>query len=108
MNDYTDEQVAEARAIVAAADEKSRAEAEAKRAAYIAPVTDLVTSAAYKEVYAAIEKMRTTYATDDRFHIHVGGLGDIMPRLANEIGVVLEVPAEDEPETEEPESEPEA
>lgn len=94
MTDYTNEQIEEARAIVAAADAKQRADAEAKRLAYIAPVTNLVNGADYLAVYAALSAMRSTYEDDGRFSLHVGALADIMPRLAQEIGVTLTLPVQ--------------
>lgn len=92
MTDYTNEQIEEARAIVAAADAKKRVDEEAKRLAFIAPVTDLVKGTEYRAVYEALVAMRSTYEDDGRFSLHVGALADIMPRLAQEIGVSLTLP----------------
>ncbi|APX65594.1 hypothetical protein AV944_06745 [Sphingomonas sp. LK11] len=98
MTDYTNEQIEEARAIVQAADQKARDEAEAKRAAYIAPVTNLVNGDAYSAVYTALCSMRETYESDGRFSLHVNALAEIMPRLAVEIGVAMTPPTAEEPE----------
>jgi hypothetical protein len=85
--EYTEEQIAEMRAVIAADDARRAAEQLARREAYLAPVKALLASPEIGKVYAQLHDMRANYAADDSLSIHVNALEEIMPRLALAAGV---------------------
>lgn len=91
MADITPEKLAEAQAIVAAANRQAAVEAEAKRAAYFAPVKELVDSAAWRTVVETIQTVAKTYADDNLLSTHVKALAEIMPRLQTTVATAVPV-----------------
>ena len=91
--EYTEEQIAQMRAVIAADDARKAAERQAIHQAYLAPVKTLLGGAEYAAVYAQLHDMRANYAADDSLSIHVNALEEIMPRLALAAGVPF--PAEE-------------
>lgn len=80
------------RAELAAYDAAKAAEAEAERLAYLAPVTSLIESDAFRRVYRDLGALRDTYTDNGNFGLHVEALHDIMPRLAQAAGVTIGSP----------------
>lgn len=86
MAEYTEEQLAEMRAAVAADDARRAQEARDKRDAYIKPVRDLIDGPEYAAVLTGLRDIKAHYADDDFLSVHVNALAEIMPRLVDVVG----------------------
>jgi hypothetical protein len=89
--EYTEQQIADMRAVIAADDARKAADQLARREAYLAPVKTLLAAPEFGKVYAQLHNMRANYAADDSLSIHVNALEEIMPRLALAAGVAFPV-----------------
>ncbi len=83
----------EMRAAVAAADAAAAAEREALRVAYMAPVTTLLKSSQWKKVLNDLTAIKGTYAEDGSISVQVNALAEIMPRLAQVVGIFADADA---------------
>ena len=85
MADYTEQQIEEFRAAVAAAD-RAKAEAELeKRRLYLEPVKSLVEGDEFKHVRRTLEEIKATYEDDNRISFQLNAIVDIIPRLIQEV-----------------------
>lgn len=96
----TDEQYAEAQAIVEARRAQDEARVAAQREALVEPVTALVSTPEFKGMIAEVERLLAEYP-DERmfFAMHLNALLSGGRNLAQAVGVDLALPAAEEPET---------
>lgn len=95
----TVEQYNEAREQVAKYERMKAEEVAAQRAAYAVHVTELVTSDAFKTVYAALAAMLATQTDDSFYGMPVNALHTISRNLASQVNVNMDAPVAPEGST---------
>ncbi len=88
----TEEEYQKAREVAAAYERMKAEEVAAQRAAYAVHVTELVTSDAFKAVYAALASMLATQTDDSFYGMPVNALHTISRNLASQVNVNMDAP----------------
>lgn len=93
VTEYTEKEIEQMRAVVAAADAKRAAEAAAAYEELMRPIRELVTSEAFREVASKLAENEARYVEVDNVGVHISALALIMPRLTGAVGFASAIPS---------------